>query len=129
MTQKPLKRKMDIADLARAYFGAYLRKQRETLEEILREDFTFRCPLGDPIDRAAYFEQCWPGNTKIQDIRFESLLTAGEEAMVRYEATLISGATFRSAEYLRAQDGELAEVVVYFGTHPDRLFAIFDAAA
>ncbi|MGF1628789.1 MAG: nuclear transport factor 2 family protein [Kiloniellaceae bacterium] len=119
----------DIADLVRRYFGAYLSKQKEVLEVLLSEDFAFRCPLGNDIDRATYFQECWPGSAKIRAVDFESILTDGDEAMVRYVATLNSGAEYRCAEYFRAEGGRLVRVDVYFGNHPDHLFSIFEAAA
>jgi hypothetical protein len=122
-------RQQDIADLVRRYFGAYVSKQRDVLEALLSEDFAFRCPLGNAIDRTAYFQECWPGSAKIRTVDFECVLTGGSEAMVRYVATLNSGAQYRCAEYLRAEGDRLVQVDVYFGNHPDHLFLIFEAAA
>ncbi len=121
--------KREIADLTRAYFDAYVAKRRDALEEILHQDFAFRCPLGNRVGRDDYFEVCWPGSARIRDVDFESFLTGANEAMVRYEATLTSGATFRCAEYLQAKDGKLVEVAAYFGTHPDKVFSSFQASA
>jgi ketosteroid isomerase-like protein len=121
--------RQDIAELVRSYFGAYTAKRRDVLENLLHEDFGFRCPLGSRIDRATYFKECWPGSAKIRDVRFESVLTEGDEAAVRYVATLHSGAEYRCAEYFRAEGGRIVQVDVYFGNHPDYVFSIFEAAA
>ena len=122
-------KQQDIADLVRSYFGAYISKRREGLEALLREDFAFRCPLGNRIDKATYFQECWPGSAKIRAVDFDAVLTDGNEAMVRYVATLNSGAEYRCAESFRAEGDQIVQVDVYFGNHPDHLFAIFDAAA
>ena len=119
----------DVAALVRRYFDAYVSKRREALEALLAEDFTFRCPLGNAIDRAEYLRECWPGSAKIARFDIGSLLVDGDLAAVRYVATLTSGAEFRSAEYFRVRNGRIVEVEVYFGNHPDHLFSIFEAAA
>jgi hypothetical protein len=124
-----MERRKDIAGLVRSYFGAYTAQRRDVLEGLLHADFAFRCPLGNRLDRADYLKECWPASAVIRDLRFESVLTDGDEAAVRYVATLSSGAEFRGAEYFRAADGRIVQVDVYFGNHPDYVFSIFEAAA
>src|SRR5438876_6720026 len=54
------------SDLIRKYFAAYRTKDRKVLEDGLAEDFTFTSPYDDAIDKAAYFERCWPLSTSGQ---------------------------------------------------------------
>ena len=50
----------DLASLARRCFETYQTRDREALEGLLADDFTFTSPYDDHIDRATYFVRCWP---------------------------------------------------------------------
>ncbi len=104
-----------IADLVRCCYAAYETKDRQSLEDLIARDFTFSSPQDDHIDRAAYFERCWPNSAKIRAITIEKLFEQGGEAFVRYRSELNTGAVFRNTELLRFKDGKLVEVEVYFG--------------
>ena len=111
--------KTDIPDLIRAYYSAYETKDRAALDGLVGEGFTFTSPYDDHIDRAAYFERCWPNSDGIRRFNLERLFDRGDEALVQYELELASGVRFRNVEHFRFQDGKVQEVVVYFGSLPD----------
>ena len=73
-----------VSNLVRKYYEAYERKERKVVEDLLTDDFTFTSPYDDHIDRAAYFEKCWPNSADIRAFHIESLLEDGREALVRY---------------------------------------------
>ena len=50
----------DRLKLARDAYGAYESGDRSVVEELLTDDFTFYSPADVGIDRAKYFERCWP---------------------------------------------------------------------
>lgn len=60
-----------IPNLVRRLFGAYQSKDRQVVEELLSDDFTFTSPYDDHIDRTAYFERCWPNSDRIRTHRLE----------------------------------------------------------
>jgi hypothetical protein len=53
------------AELVRKYYGAYQARNRKTLEDGLADDFTFTSPYDDKIDKATYFERCWPNSQRM----------------------------------------------------------------
>ena len=55
----------DLAIIARDCFEAYVRKDRETIEQLIDENFHFTSPLDNRIDRVTYFERCWPNSQHI----------------------------------------------------------------
>jgi ketosteroid isomerase-like protein len=116
------------ADLVRAYFAAYEAGDRRAIEAVLGDGFTFSSPQDDRIDRNTYLERCWPGSEKIRAVRIRQLFAEGAEALVRYEAELTSGATYRGAEYFRTDAGRIQEVDTYFGNDAAYLHSIFAAA-
>ena len=61
----------DRLQLARDAYGAYESGDRSVLEELLSEDFTFFAPPDPGIDRATYFERCWPNAGLIQSFEFK----------------------------------------------------------
>jgi ketosteroid isomerase-like protein len=101
--------------LIRRLFTAFLSADRETLEALLSDDFTFNSPRDDHINKAAYFERCLPGSAKFRSHRIEQLFVQGNEAFVRYLAVLKDGTKFRNTEFIRIEGDQIKEVDVYFG--------------
>lgn len=50
------------SDIIRRCFAAYQSKDRKALADLFAEDFTFTSPYDDAIDKATYFERCWPAS-------------------------------------------------------------------
>ncbi|GBO54189.1 ketosteroid isomerase [Pseudanabaena sp. lw0831] len=106
---------ISISDLARRCFSAYELKDRQMIEDLLSDDFTFTSPLDDRIDRQAYFKRCWPNSEIIRTFQIEKLFESGDEAFVRYECETKAGKKFRNTEWFRFEGDKLKEVQVYFG--------------
>lgn len=104
-----------IATLVRQYFSAYETRDRQALEDLLDERFTFSSPLDDRIGRAAYFARCWPNSRTLRRFTVEKIFEQGGEAFIRYEAESPTGKKFRNTEWWRLEGGKLVEVQVYFG--------------
>lgn len=104
-----------ITTLVRRYFSAYETRERQVLEEMLDERFTFSSPLDDRINRAAWFARCWPNSRTLRRITVEKIFEQGDEAFIRYEAESTTGKKFRNTEWFRFENGRLMEVQVYFG--------------
>jgi ketosteroid isomerase-like protein len=118
-----------IATLVRRYFSAYETRDRQVLEGMLHERFTFSSPLDDRIHRAAYFARCWPNSQTLRRITVEKIFEQGDEAFIRYEAESTTGKKFRNTEWLRFENGRLMEVQVFFGRHTGPVRPTLPAAA
>ncbi|SDK46538.1 nuclear transport factor 2 family protein [Sediminibacillus albus] len=103
------------SNLVRSYFKAYETNQQGILEEILSRDFTFSSPVDDKINRGTYFERCWPSCKDIHEYHISNFFAEGNEAFIRYECELNSGATFRNMEHFRFDGNQIKEIIVYFG--------------
>jgi len=105
----------DRIQLARAMYTAYETGDRETVERIVADDFEFFAPPDPGIDRATYFERCWP-NAGITD-RFDyvRLIEHDDEVIVTYELTKTDGHRFRNTEILSFEGEKLRRAEVYFG--------------
>ncbi len=105
-----------VSDLVRTCFAAFLAQDRKTLEEGLSDDFTFTSPRDDHINKATFFERCFPGSMHFHTHQIEKLFVQGNEAFVRYQAELKDGITFRNTEYIRIEGNKIREVEVYFAS-------------
>lgn len=100
--------------LAAAY-GAYENDDREALENVIAEDFTFTSPYDNAIDREVYFQRCWPNHNTTVSMMVERVFIDGDGAYVTYVGTNTSGRSFRNTEYMPFRGGKIASVQVYFG--------------
>jgi ketosteroid isomerase-like protein len=105
----------DRLEIARATYGAYESGDRVPLEQSLTDDFTFYSPADVGIDRARYFERCWPNAGRIESFDFKRLVEIGDEVVVTYEATRTDGSRFRNTEVLTFDGDRICRAEVYFG--------------
>jgi ketosteroid isomerase-like protein len=103
------------AEIARASYEAYARKDRAAIERLIAADFRFSSPLDNQIDRATYFERCWPNSEDLDHFEFLHVVPDGNRVFVTYEARTSSGHRFRNTELVTVHDDQIAEVEVYFG--------------
>jgi ketosteroid isomerase-like protein len=103
------------AQLVRDNFRAYETRDRELVESLLADDFTFSSPADVAIDRAAYFERCWPNAGNLARFAFTRVIESGDEVVVTYEAERVDGTRFRNTEVHTVAGGKVRAVEVYFG--------------
>ena len=105
----------DRLQLVRDAYGAYESGDRRVLEELLSDDLTFYSPADVGIDRATYFDRCWPNAETIESFEFKRLVEVGDEVLVTYESTKTDGRRFRNTEVLTFAGDKICRVEVYFG--------------
>jgi ketosteroid isomerase-like protein len=101
--------------IARACFEAYIKKDRASIESLLRDDFHFTSPIDNALDRTTYFKRCWPNSRYTESFDYIYQKEEGDRAFIVYEARTTSGKRFRNAEIHTVRDGKLLTVEVYFG--------------
>jgi len=106
---------MDRKDLVRQSYRAYETGDRQMLEDILAEDFCFWSPPDPGIDRATYWERCWPNHGHVAAFEFKRLADAGDDVVVTYEAQRTDGSRFRNTEVFGFEGDKIKTVEVYFG--------------
>jgi ketosteroid isomerase-like protein len=105
----------DRLKLARDAYVAYESGDRRIIEDLLTDDFTFYSPADVGIDRARYFERCWPNAELIESFEFKRLVEAGDEVVVTYESKKTDGSRFRNTEVLTFEGDRICKTEVYFG--------------
>jgi ketosteroid isomerase-like protein len=103
-------------DLIRKYFAAYEAKDRESLEALLADGFTFSSPLDDNISRANYLERCWPNSAHQKAFHIEKLSGDTHEIFVTYECETTDSGKFRNTEFFVIDGRQIKHVDVYFGS-------------
>lgn len=106
---------MTTSERVRASYRAYETRDRSILEGLLSDDFTFSAPPDPLLDRAGYFERCWPNARAIAAFAFVRLIEHADEVVVTYEATRTDGTRFRNTEIFTCTDDKISRVEVYFG--------------
>ncbi len=105
----------DRRQIARQSYETYISGDREVLDGLLTDDFRFWSPADPGIDRAAYFERCWPNREHIAGFDFKRLEEFGDEVLVTYEAERTDGSRFRNTEVLGFAGDQIRSAEVYFG--------------
>ena len=85
------------------------------MEKLIADDYRFTSPLDNTLDRATYFERCWPNSTAIAAFEIIREAAHGDVAFVTYEARTTAGKRFRNTEAHTVRDGQLVATEVYFG--------------
>lgn len=102
--------------LAKAVYRAYETGDRELIESLIDPEFTFHSPADEAgLDRAGYFERCWPNAGTLTKYEFVRLIENGDEVIVTYEATRTDGSRFRNTEVLTFAGDRQVRAEVYFG--------------
>ena len=103
-------------DIIHGLFDSYKTKDRERLDLLLADDFTFTSPYDDRIDKAMYFERCWPpGIEYIAAHTLERIVIEDDHAFVLYKAVTKDGKEFRNIELFTFDRSKIKSVEVYFG--------------
>ena len=105
----------DRVNTARELYLAFAAGDRDVVEGILADEFTFSSPVDVGLDRAGYFERCWPGAGQEQQFEFVRLVETGDEVIVTYEMTHQDGGRGRNTEILSFNADRITGAEVYFG--------------
>ncbi len=105
----------DLLDRARDIYLAFASGDRAAIERTLSDDFSFSSPVDVGLDRAGYFERCWPGAGQGQEFEFVRLVQSGNEVIVTYEVRHPDGRKGRNTEVLAFRGAEVCRAEVYFG--------------
>jgi ketosteroid isomerase-like protein len=108
------------ADTVRATFAAYLDQDHAAADRLLADDFTFTSPQDDHIDKATWFDRCFPTVNRLASYELLQVApTDGDDVFALYEYKLQGGGRYRNTEVLTIRDGRIHEVQVFFGGRVD----------
>jgi ketosteroid isomerase-like protein len=104
-------------EIIRKWYAAWEKKDLDTFNMLLADNFTFTSAAGDDhISKSTFKARCW--ETQIDFIGhfdLERITTGAEDAFVKYLCHTKDGKSFRNVEYLRIKNGRLESIECYFG--------------
>ena len=107
---------MSKVESARAIFKSYLAQDRNAADRLLADEFVFTSPQDDHIDKAAFFERCFPtADRLVSQEMLHVVPTEGDDVFVMYEYELKTGERHRNVELLTVRDDRITETQVFFG--------------
>lgn len=108
---------MSDVDVVRAMFASYRAQDRAAAEQLIGEEFVFTSPQDDHIDRAAFFERCFPTAARFrsQELLQVAPIPDSDHVFVLYEYELQTGERYRNTELITVRDGKIIETQVFFG--------------
>ena len=101
-------------------FTAFNTQDGATMAGLLSNTFTFTSPYDNAIDRAIYFERCWPNSDRIRQHEIERIFVEGNEAFVTYRAITVESKEFRNTEFFTFEGKQISSINVYFGATYER---------
>ncbi|MGW3423945.1 nuclear transport factor 2 family protein [Streptomyces phaeochromogenes] len=102
--------------VAETAFHYYRSQDRDAAFPLYADDFTFTSPQDDHIDRAAFFERCFPTADRFREQQLLHVTPADQELVFAYyEYELTTGGRYRNIEAITVRDGLIREVQVFFG--------------
>lgn len=105
----------DSVSIIRAALEAYVKKDRAALEKVIAPDFHFSSPLDNRLDRATYFEVCWPNSRRCAKFEIIDSAVVRDRVYVTYVGETVDGRRFQNTELHTLRGGQVVEVEVYFG--------------
>ncbi len=108
---------MPNVETVRAIFDAYLYQDRDAADRLLADDFVFTSPQDDHIDKADFFERCFPTADRFTTYEMIHVVPADDDdvfAMYEYELK-DTGDRHRNVELLKVRDDRVVETQVFFG--------------
>lgn len=107
---------MSTCETVRAAFKAYLAQDHAAAERLYASDFTFTSPQDDHIDRATFFQRCFPtAHRLVSQTLLHVVELPGGDVSVLYEYELNTGDRHRNVELITVRGGQLTETQVFFG--------------
>lgn len=105
----------DLRAAVSALYDAFAHGDRAAFEAMIADDFRFTSPYDDAIDRAEFFERCWPNHEKMAELAVQRISLDGAGAYVTYDVVFHDGHRAQNTEWLTFRDGKVKSVDVYFG--------------
>jgi ketosteroid isomerase-like protein len=106
---------MTDEEIVAASVAAYKAQDREAAERLFARDFVFTSPQDDHIDRATWFDVCFPTADRFASHELLEVVPTASGVISLYEYELQNGERYRNTELAVVHGGQIAEVQVFFG--------------
>ena len=107
---------MNNAALVKDCFSAWEKRDWNSVEHMLADDFRFTSLYDDHLDKREYKLRCWDVVKEIAPYDIVTIMESGNEVFIRYKGQ-VNGTQVQNTEHFMLSDGKIKEVTVFFG-HP-----------
>ena len=108
--------------IIKAWYTAFVKKDWNSMQQILADGFTFSSPVDDHISVQAFKDRCWPNAYKIKRIDVDKVVINGDQAVVITNGWTMTGKLFRNSDYFKLKGGKITAYECFFGpgiNYPD----------
>ena len=91
----------------KAYFGAFEKKDWNSIQRIMADGFTFSSPMDDHINIKAFKERCWPNAYKIKRFDVDKIVVDGDLVFVITDGWTTDGKLFRNSDCFKLKNGKI----------------------
>jgi PhnB protein len=104
------------SEVVLACYAAYENRDRDAIEGLLADGFTFTSPIDDHIGHAQYMRRCWPNSEHLRKFHITHIFDKGGQVFVRYKCETTTGEEFRNTEFFTVEGEKIRSVEVFFGS-------------
>lgn len=106
----------DRTELVKKFLDAFSRVDHsEFVENLLAPSFTFSAPPDPLLNRAEFFERCWPHGNNLKELTYVRLLEIADEIILTHEFRGPDGFTERNTDIFTFDGDKITRLEVYFG--------------
>lgn len=105
---------MNKTEITKRFFKAFASGDRTFIEKHMADDFAFSSPPDPYLDKAGYFDRCWPFAGQGWEFDFIRTIESGDTVVVTYKQKHSESAG-RNTEVFTFSGDKIKRVEVYFG--------------
>jgi ketosteroid isomerase-like protein len=98
-----------------AWYNDWVKKDWNSLQQILADGFTFSSPLDDHIDVKTMKERCWPNSDNLKRFDVEKFVANGDDVFVISTGWTNNGKSLRNMDCFKVKDGKITAYECFFG--------------
>lgn len=102
----------EISALVQGYYHAWTQRDFDTVRAHLADGLDFRSEQDRFWSADDFLENCWSYSEGLQGVLCVKEVCDGDQVFVILDWHMESGDRFASAEYLRIEEGRIAEILV-----------------
>lgn len=98
-----------------AWYTAWVKKDWNSMQQILADGFTFSSPVDEHINVKTFREKCWPNAYNIKRFEVEKFVVNGDEAFVISTGWTNNGKSLRNMDCFTVKKGKISAYECFFG--------------
>jgi hypothetical protein len=103
-------------ELIKQFYEAFSNtKRNDFVENLLAPNFTFSAPPDPLLNRADFFEKCWPEGHNLKNIKYIRIMENDNEVIITHEYDKAEGVRGCNTDIITFDGDRIIRLEVYFG--------------